>query len=131
MDPIQQQWRENMQACMAALTEAMPGVGMCLFLFGQEGTGGRVNYIANTERSVTVGAVRAWLERQVAHMPPADIPRSMPAGTTPQRAAFEAMVRAGLKLPSGHEGQGQTRKMQILQEVADTVARAVLEAAAP
>jgi hypothetical protein len=66
MDPIQQRWRENMQAAMEALTKAFPGVGLCLFLFDQEAKPARANYISNTERAQTVEAIKEWVERQQA-----------------------------------------------------------------
>lgn len=64
MDPIQQKWRETMQAAMSALTEAMPGVGMCLFLFDEHASQPRANYISNTDRKQTLAAVKEWVARQ-------------------------------------------------------------------
>lgn len=66
MDPIQQRWRDTMQAAMDALTEAMPGVGICLFLFDQHAGQPRANYISNAERKQTIEAVKEWVARQEA-----------------------------------------------------------------
>lgn len=63
-DPIQQRWRDTMQAAMSALTKAMPGVGLCLFLFDQHAGQPRANYISNTDRSQTLKAIKEWVSRQ-------------------------------------------------------------------
>ena len=73
MDPIQQRWREQMQAVMGALTENLPGVGLCLFLFDQHVGQSRANYISNCERSQTLAAIKEWVARQEA-MPPEETP---------------------------------------------------------
>jgi len=64
MDPIQQRWRENMQAAMEVLTEAFPGVGLCLFLFDKDARGPRANYISNTAREQALEAIKEWVARQ-------------------------------------------------------------------
>lgn len=65
-DPLQQKWRETMQAVMAALTDAMPGVGICLFLFDEHAGQPRANYISNAARAQTLAAVKEWVQRQEA-----------------------------------------------------------------
>ncbi len=64
MDPIMQKHREQMQAAMEALTEAFPGVGLCLFLFDQHAGQPRANYISNARRSQTLCAIKEWVARQ-------------------------------------------------------------------
>ncbi len=65
-DPIQAKYRENMQAVFGALCEAMPGVGMCLFLFDEHANAPRANYISNTDRKQTLAAIKEWVARQEA-----------------------------------------------------------------
>ena len=64
MSPLQQKHRENMQAAMDALTEAFPGVGLCLFLFDSDASGPRANYISNARREQTLAAIKQWVARQ-------------------------------------------------------------------
>ena len=66
MDPIQAKWRETMQAVFGALCDAMPGVGMCLFLFDEHAGEPRANYISNAARDQTIKAVKEWVARQEA-----------------------------------------------------------------
>lgn len=63
-DPIQAQHRENMQAIFDVLTEALPGVGMCLFVFDEHAGEPRANYISNCHREQTLAAVKEWVKRQ-------------------------------------------------------------------
>lgn len=66
MDPIQAKHRETMQAVFGAICEAMPGVGMCLFLFDQHAGQPRANYISNARREQTLAAIKEWVARQEA-----------------------------------------------------------------
>lgn len=66
MDPIQAKWRDTMQRVMEALTDTMPGVGICLFLFDQHAGVPRANYISNAERGQTLSAIKEWVSRQEA-----------------------------------------------------------------
>ena len=65
-DPIQQKWRDTMQSAFGALADAMPGVGLCLFLFLFDLQAGkpRANYISNTDRKQTLAAIEEWVARQ-------------------------------------------------------------------
>ncbi len=64
MDPIQAQWRDTMQAEFRRLIDAMPGVGMVLFLFGEHAGKGRLNYIANVKREEAIPAMQEWIDIQ-------------------------------------------------------------------
>ncbi len=64
MDPIQAQWRDTMQAEFRRLIDAMPGVGMVLFLFGEHAGRGRLNYIANVKRDEAIPAMQEWIDIQ-------------------------------------------------------------------
>lgn len=66
MDPIQARWRDTMQAEFRRLIDAMPGVGMVLFLFGEHAGKGRLNYIANVKREEAIPAMQEWIDRQEA-----------------------------------------------------------------
>ena len=66
MDPIMAKHREQMQAIMDALTDVLPGVGMCLFVFDPHAGQPRANYISNTERTHTLAAIKEWVKRQEA-----------------------------------------------------------------
>lgn len=65
-DPIQQRFRENMQAAFGALVEIFPDIGLCLFLFSPDAANPRANYISNTDRSQTLAAIKEWVARQEA-----------------------------------------------------------------
>lgn len=64
MDPLQQKWRDTMQALFATLCDALPGVGLCLFLFDETAAQPRANYISNTDRRQTLAAIKEWVARQ-------------------------------------------------------------------
>ncbi len=64
MDPIQARWRDTMQAEFSRLIDAMPGVGMVLFLFDEHAGKGRLNYIANVKREEAIPAMQEWIDRQ-------------------------------------------------------------------
>lgn len=64
MDPIMAKHREQMQAIMDVLTDALPNVGLCLFVFDQHAGQPRANYISNTHRSQTLAAIKEWVARQ-------------------------------------------------------------------
>jgi hypothetical protein len=53
-----------MQAVFADLCDALPGVGLCLFLFDEQAGQPRANYISNAERSQTLAAIKEWVARQ-------------------------------------------------------------------
>lgn len=64
MDPIPAKHRETMQAIFGAICDAMPGVGMCLFLFDEHAGAPRANYISNADRKQTLTAIKEWVARQ-------------------------------------------------------------------
>ncbi len=55
---------KDMQAVFADLCDALPGVGLCLFLFDEQAGQPRANYISNAERSQTLAAIKEWVARQ-------------------------------------------------------------------
>ena len=67
-------FRLDMQAHMTALSAAYPGVGLALFMFHNPAwepstrTLGRIrsHYISNSDRNLTLAAVREWTDRQEA-----------------------------------------------------------------
>lgn len=59
-DPLHPKHRETMQAVFSDICAALPGVGMCLFLFDEQ----RVNYISNAKREETLLAIKAWVAKQ-------------------------------------------------------------------
>jgi hypothetical protein len=63
-DPIQAKHREDMQAVFGYLCDAMPGVGMCLFLFDEHAGEPRATYISNCRREQTLAAVKEWVARR-------------------------------------------------------------------
>lgn len=69
-DPIMQRHREDMQATMSALVDAFPGVGLCLFLFDQHAGEPRANFISNADPAPLLAAIKQWVARQEAALPP-------------------------------------------------------------